>query len=207
MNKKNLLLALVAGVSLTGILRADDSAASSASPSAATAAPAADSSTATAVAKNDAPGSLKAGKDLLDNGKYAEAVAYFEGIGEQVADNGATKREPYRQLDLATAYLGLGKYQEAEDAASKALAGKKDLEAAWNDLGSAQVNDGKRDDAIATYTKGIAELKADSADFDRLDANLKALQAAAGDDSAALPNAVATAVPAAVSPAASTAAK
>jgi tetratricopeptide (TPR) repeat protein len=198
MMKRNLFLAVVAGVALGGVLKADDTstAAAAVSPSAAMA----DTTTA-AVATNDAPGSLKAGKDLLDEGKYDDAVTYFMGIGEQVAANGKTKREPYRQLDLATAYLGLGKYAEAEDAASKSIALDKDLEAAWNDLASAQVNDGKRADAMDTYTKGIAQLTADSVDYSRLSANLAALQAAAG----ITPTPVPTAAPAAVSSSAATA--
>jgi tetratricopeptide (TPR) repeat protein len=199
MMKRNLFLALamIVGVALSGVVKADDTstAAAAVSPSAAMA----DTSTAS-VAANDAPGSLKAGKDLLDDGKYDEAVAYFTGIGEQVADNGKTKREPYRQLDLATAYLGLGKYAEAEDAASKAIALDKDLESGWNDLASAQVNDGKRSDAIDTYTKGIAQLTADSVDYSRLSANLAALQAAAGITPTPAPTVAATMAPAAASP-------
>jgi tetratricopeptide (TPR) repeat protein len=179
--KNNLILALVAGLSMAGVLRADDSSATAASPSAATdSSAAAASPTAATVAPNDAPGSLKAGKELLTDGKFEEAVAYFNGIGEQVADNGATKREPYRQLDLASAYLNLAKYQDAEDAANKAIALMKDLEPAWNDLGAAQVNSGNRADAIATYTKGIAQLNADNVDSSRLAENLKTLQIAAG---------------------------
>jgi tetratricopeptide (TPR) repeat protein len=200
MMKRNLFLApaIIAAVALGGVLKADDTgtAATSVSPSAAMA----DTATA-AVTTNDAPGSLKAGKDLLDQGKYDDAVTYFLGIGEQVAANGKAKREPYRQLDLATAYLGLGKYAEAEDAASKSIALDKDLEAAWNDLASAQVNDGKRADAMDTYTKGIAQLTTDNVDFSRLSANLAALQAAAG----ITPTPAPTAVPAAVSPSAATA--
>lgn len=187
--KKSLVFALSVSASLgiAGALSADDSAMAS-SPTAAGAPAAAASTSATAapsaaVAPNDAPGSLKAGNELLSQGKYADAVAYFNGIGEQVADHGKAKREPYRQLDLATAYLGLGQYQQAEQAASQAVALKKDLEPAWNDLASAQVNEGMRDKAMDTYKKGIAELTTAKLDHARLDANLKALQAAAGETS------------------------
>lgn len=213
MMKKHLFLSLIAGVALSGVLRADD-AASSASASTATASAAADTSTAataaaTPVAANDAPGSLKAGKDLLNAGKYAEAAAYFEGIGEQVADHGKAKREPYRLLDLTTAYLDLGQFDKAVDTANQALALKKDFEPAWNDLASAQANLGQRDKAIDTYTKGIAELTADKEDASPLQTNLTALQAEVDKTNARKHKKSAAsataAAPAAVSPAAASA--
>ena len=182
MMNKHLLLALAAGVAFAGVLKADDAAPAATTPAAAAAtaaAPAADAKADTFVAKNDAPGSLKAGNQLLDAGKYEEASAYFEGIGEQSEANGKTKREPYRLLGLSTACLNLNKFKEAEDAASKGLDLKKDVAALWNNLASAQANQGERDKAIDTYTKGIAELQADKIDTTKLDANLKALQAAA----------------------------
>ena len=223
--KKHLLLTLAASAALAGVLRADESAPSAATGTAAApaasapaaAAPAASApaaadakaSTPAAVAKNDAPGSVKPGNQLLDAGKYAEAAAYFEGIGEQAAANGATKREPYRQLGLSSAYIQLGKFKEAEGAAQKALDLNKDLAAAWNNLASAQGNLEGRDKAIDTYTKGIAALQADKVDTSKLEANLaylksmdkKAAKAAAASASgtAAAP---AAAAPAPASPAA-----
>ena len=79
-----------------------------------------------------------------------------------------------------------------------------DLEAAWNDLASAQVNEGDRDKAIATYKQGVAQLDKDSADHSRLDANLQALQAAAGDtaDSDSDQSAASASSPTAAAPAA-----
>jgi tetratricopeptide (TPR) repeat protein len=211
--KKHLLLGLAACVAMSGVLKADDSSAAAASPTAA-AAPASDASSNSVVAKNDAPGSLAKGKELLGEGKFAEAAAYFEGIGEQVAANGATKREPYRLLNLSTAYLGAGKFKEAEDAASKATEMIKDNPSAWNNLAAAQVNQGMRDKAIDTYTKAIAQLKADKADTSKLEDNLKVLQDEAdkangkkkkadmGGDTSAAKAAPAAAAPAAASPAA-----
>jgi tetratricopeptide (TPR) repeat protein len=177
--RKHLFLSLAAGFAMAGVLRADDAAPAAASPAAAAdtqAAASTDAKADTVVAKNDAPGSLKAGKDLLEAGKYAEAEAYFIGIGVQSADNGTTKREPYRLLNLSSAYLGDGKFKEAEDAAQQAIDLKKSLAAAWNNLGSAQANQGDRAKAIETYTKGIAELKADKEDTSKLETNLKYLQ-------------------------------
>ncbi len=181
MNKSLLLtLSACACLGLSGALRADAPAAtSSTAATGSTAAAGAAAPDASGVAKNDAPGSLKKGKALLDAGKYADAVAYFTGIGEQVADHGKAKREPYRQLDLATAYLGENDYANAEKAAQAALALNPDLEGAWNDLASAQVNSGDRAAAIATYQKGVAQLTKDGADHSRLDQNLQSLQAAA----------------------------
>jgi tetratricopeptide (TPR) repeat protein len=212
--QKHLILSLAASFALAGLLRADDAAPASTTPAAASdVSPAADASADTTVAANDAPGSLTAGKALLSAGKYAEAAAYFEGIGVQSADNGTTKREPYRLLNLSTAYLNLGKFKEAEDAANQAIALKKDLPGAWNNLGSAQANQGERPMAIDTYKKGIAELTADKADTSKLDANLKYLQDledakngtktdAGGDTSAAAADTSSSAA-ASVSPAAS----
>jgi len=179
--KKTLFVLLAGGIALSASMRADTTVTTStliasASDASGTAS-ATDTSTAAVVA-NDAPGSLKAGNRLLSAGKFDEAVAYFQGIGVQSADNGTAKREPYRQLGLATAYLGLGKYQQSEDAASQAIALDKDLEAAWQDLGVAQGTDGQRDKAIDTYTKGIAQLTADKVDAGRLQSNLDFLNAA-----------------------------
>jgi len=217
---KHLILGLSFGVACAGILRADgatpaaktDAAAADvkaaatavASPAPAAAKDAAKSADAkdaapAAVAKNDAPGSLKAGNALLDQGKYAEAAAYFEGIGEQDAANGKAKREPYRLLGLATAYLQLGKYAEAETAATQAVALKKDLAPAWNDLASAQVFQGQRDKAIATYTKAIADLKAAQVDTAKLEANLNAIQIEADKKKGAKAEATDAAAPAASS--------
>jgi tetratricopeptide (TPR) repeat protein len=182
--KKHLLFTLAASVALAGVLRADDAApAADAKPAAAApaaeakAAPAAESKTA-AVAKNDAMGSLKAGNQLLDQGKYAEAAAYFEGIGEQVKDNGATKREPYRLNNLALAQLNLQKYDDAIANASKAISLKPDLAAAYNNLSAAYSASGKRDMAVDTLNKGIAAVKAKGGDTAKLEANLTGIQAA-----------------------------
>lgn len=158
--KKHLILSLVAGIAFTGTLAAEEAATA-----AAAAAPA-------AVAKNDAPGSLKAGNLLLDEGKFAEAAAHFEGIGEQ----SSVKREPYRLLGLSTALVELGKYDEAAAAAQKAVEIKDDLSGAWNNLAAAQARAGKRDEAVATYEKAIAALKEKGADTSKLEANLTELQ-------------------------------
>jgi|GEM_PF-2993872 colicin import membrane protein len=182
--KKHLLLTLAATVALAGGLRADDAKpAIDAKPAAA--APAtdakADTKTATAptpVAKNDAMGSLKAGNQLLDQAKYAEAAAYFEGIGEQVKDNGAAKREPYRLNNLALAQLNLEKYDDAIANAGKAIALKKDLAAAYNNLSAAYSASGKRDLAVDTLNKGIEAVKAAGGDTAKLEANLTGIQAA-----------------------------
>lgn len=171
--KKHLLFTLAATVALAGVLRADD--APAAAPAAASATAAAKPE-ATPVAKLDKPGSLKLGNQLLDQGKYAEAATYFEGIGEQVKDNGAKKREPYRLNNLALAELNLQKYDDAIANASKAIALKPDLEAGYNNLAAAYSASGKRDQAVDTLTKGIAALKAAGGDTSKLEGNLKGIQ-------------------------------
>jgi tetratricopeptide (TPR) repeat protein len=169
--KKSLLLTLAASVALSAVIHADDVTPAAATAAAPAAAPAA---AATPVAKNDNPGSLKPGNALLDAAKYDEAVAYFTGIGVQTSD----KREPYRLLGLSSAYLGLNKFDDAAASAQKAIDSKKDLSGAWNNLAAAQANTGKRDDAIATYGKGIETVKAAGGDTAKMEANLAALKAA-----------------------------
>ena len=171
---KHLLLTLAAGVALSGALRADDAAPAAASGTAA--APAAAAAAATPVAKNDAPGSLAPGKQLLDEAKYADAAAYFEGIGEQTTSNGATKREPYRQNDLALAYLNLGKYDQAIAAASKAVELNKGMAVGWSNLAAAYGASGQRDKAVDALTKGVDAVKGVGGDSSGLEAKLKSLQ-------------------------------
>ena len=172
--KKTLLLTLAAGLVLSATVRAEEAkpAAAEAKPAAAAAKPAAAPAP---VAKNDAPGSLKKGNELLDAGKYEEAAAYFSGIGEQSSN----KREPYRLLGLSTALVEAAKYDEAIVAAKKALEMKKDLSGAWNNLAAAQVRSGKRADAVATYQKAISTLKEAGADTSKVESNLAELQAKA----------------------------
>jgi tetratricopeptide (TPR) repeat protein len=172
-------LALVAPLAL----RADDSAPASSG----TAAASADSSSPTAsaaptaVAKNDAPGSIKPGNDLIDAGKYDEALAYFQGIGEQSDSNGHSKREPWRLVGLSRAENGLGQFDKSGDFAQQAITIDGTNGVAWNLLGSAEANQGKRGDAIATYKKGIDALKAAGKDTSKLEANLAPLQQAQDD--------------------------
>lgn len=163
--KKTLLLTLAAGLVVSAGLRAEE-----AKPAAA--APASTEAAAAPVAKNDAPGSLKKGNELLDQGKFADAAAYFAGIGEQ----SSSKREPYRLLGLSTALLETEKYEDAAAAAQKALDMKKDLSGAWNNLAAAQARSGKRAEAVATYEKALEALKAAGADTSKVEANLNELK-------------------------------
>jgi tetratricopeptide (TPR) repeat protein len=130
---------------------------------------------ATPVAKMDKAGSLAAGKLLLDDGKYAEAAAYFEGIGEQVADNGAKKREPWRLNNWALALFNGKQYDKAIEVATKLTTSNPEIASGWNTLAGAQAASGKREDAIATYDKGIAKLKELGADAGKLETNKQAL--------------------------------
>jgi tetratricopeptide (TPR) repeat protein len=177
-------MTLIMALALTApmALRADDtiSAATttSATADAASSTPAA-AAVATPVAANDAPGSITPGNKLNDDGKYKEAAAYFEGIGEQKSSNGHTKREPWRLNGWANAEIGLGDFGQAADLAQKSLdidSTSMSARVAWNLLGSAQAQEGKRADAIATYNKGIAALKAAGQDTAKLEANLAPLK-------------------------------
>jgi tetratricopeptide (TPR) repeat protein len=164
--KKQILIA-AAGLAMVGMLRADEVAATKA----ATAVP-------TPVAKNDAPGSLAPGKALLDAGKYKEAAAYFEGIGEQVAANGATKREPWRLNNWALALLEDGQYDKCIEVAGRLTESHPEMEGGWNKLAAAYARNGKREEAMAIYEKGIERVKAAGGDSSRLEANRDALRAA-----------------------------
>lgn len=135
--------------------------------------------TAAPVVKNDAPGSITPGNKLNEEGKFDEALAYFEGIGEQVASNGHMKREPWRLIGMANSEIGLGKFDKAAEFSQKAVDIDSKNGVAWNQLGSALVQAGKRDEAITTYTKGIEALKAAGADTTKLEGNLEALKVAA----------------------------
>jgi len=131
-----------------------------------------------AVAKKDAPGSLAPGNKLLAQGKFEEAWAYFDGIGEQLALNGHAKREPWRWVGLSTAELGLAKFSDAAQSAQKALDIDAKNAAAWNNLGLALSQDGKRQEAVDAYAKGIEALKGAGLDASKLEINKAMLQAA-----------------------------
>jgi colicin import membrane protein len=197
--KKHLILAAAASLALAGVVRADEAAKpeaaakpaeakadAKAADSKAMAADAkadakADKAEAKPVAKMDKPGSLAAGKLLLDEGKFAEAAAYFEGIGEQVADNGAKKREPWRLNNWALALYNDKQYDKAIEVATKLTTSNPEIASGWNTLAGAQVSNGKREDALATYDKGIAKLKELKADSSKLEANKAALEQAKED--------------------------
>jgi tetratricopeptide (TPR) repeat protein len=190
---KHLILAAAASLALAGVVRADDAkpaadakpmaAKAEAKPMAAKAdakamdakADAKPAAAATPVAKMDKAGSLAAGKLLLDDGKFAEAAAYFEGIGEQVAENGAKKREPWRLNNWALALFNDKQYDKAIEVATKLTTSNPEISSGWNTLAGAQAASGKREDAIATYDKGIAKLKELGADAGKLEANKQAL--------------------------------
>lgn len=133
------------------------------------------------VAKNDAPGSLKKGNALMDEGKWADAAAYFEGIGEQAASNGMKKREPFRLNNWSLALINLGEFAKAEEMAQKALDLKGDLAPAWNNLATAQANQGKRSDAVATLEKAIEAVTAAGGDTSKLESNLAGIKQAIED--------------------------
>jgi tetratricopeptide (TPR) repeat protein len=164
--KKHLILAAVASLAVAGMLRAEEAAAEAKAEATAAATP---------VAKNDAPGSLGPGKVLLDEGKFAEAAAYFEGIGEQVVANGTKKREPWRLNNWALALLEAGQYEKAAEIAQKLIDSNPEMEGAWNKLAAAQARNGMREEAIQTYDKAIAKLTELGGDISKLESNKAAL--------------------------------
>ena len=134
-----------------------------------------------AVAKNDAPGSLKAGNALMGEEKWEDAAAYFDGIGEQMAGNGHKKREPWRLIGWSSALIRLEKYAAAAEKAQAALDINNTLAPAWNNLASAQGNQGMRTEAMESLKKGIEAVKGASGDTSKLEANLAELMKAVED--------------------------
>lgn len=214
--KTRLTLAVAAAMFASTALRAEEKAMApaAAAPAKSEAKPAADAAqpaeakadgaaaeakpAATPVAKNDNPGSVKQGNELIEAGKFDEAIAYFNGIGEQTTSNGHTKREPWRLVGLSSAQIGAGKFEDAAATAQKAIDIDPNLNAAWNNLGSALANQGKRSEAIEAYNKGIEALKAAGKDTSKLEGNVAALKAAA-DEAQAKADKKAGKVPAKVS--------
>lgn len=176
MQMKSLSLILAAAVAMAAAAHAEDAKPAAAAADAATeAAPAAaEAKPKMEVAKNDAPGSLKKGNEFLDAGQFEEAAAWYEGIGEQ----SSKKREPYRLNNWALALIGLQQYEKAAELAQKAIDADSKVSAAWNNLGTAQANQGQRAEAVETYKKGIETLKAANKDTSKLETNLAALETA-----------------------------
>src|SRR5262245_4482992 len=172
-------LALAAALALPMAVRAEEAAkaAEAAKPAEAAAAPAEKKEMA-AVEKNDAPGSLSKGNAMMGEGKYEEAAAYFEGIGEQTTANGLKKREPWRLVGLSTSLVHSGQYEKAAEVAQKLTEAYPAIPAGWNNLGAALGNQGKRQEAIDALTKGVEALKAAGADSSKTEANLAELQKA-----------------------------
>lgn len=158
------IVGLAALVAMAGALRAEPSAA-------------AQSPAAVSAAKYDAPDALVAGNKMLANGQFADAAAYFEGIGAQSVDHGRKTREPYRLAGLATALLHLGHAVDAEAMAAKALDLNMSLEGAWYTMGMAQEAQAKHQEAIATFTMGIVAVQAEGKSAETLEANRTFLQA------------------------------
>lgn len=127
----------------------------------------------TKVAAQDAPGVLKAGNQMLDESRWAEAAAYFQALGAQ----SSSKREAFRLNNLALAQLKLEQYEEARANAARAVELKKDEAAFWSNLAGAQQSLGKNEEALATYDSGIAALKAASLDAAHLEGRRADLQA------------------------------
>jgi tetratricopeptide (TPR) repeat protein len=161
--KKTLLLTLAAGLVVSAGLRAEEVKPAAAEPAKAEAA-------AAPVAKNDAPGSLKKGNELLDQGKFADAAAYFAGL-----EQGGRQAQQAVGLALGAALL-TDAGEDAAAAAQKALDMKKDLSGAWNNLAAAEARSGKRAEAVATYEKALEALKAAGADTSKVEANLNELK-------------------------------
>jgi tetratricopeptide (TPR) repeat protein len=164
--KTTLILGLAVGVALAGVLRADS--------------PATQAGTTTmVVAKNDSPKALVAGEKMLANAQYADAAAYFEGIGVQVRAHGRKTREALRLTDLATAMLMTGRYSEAEATSTKALDLNMGLQQAWYVMGMAQEDQHEHDSAVSTFTMGIVAVQSAGKDASTLEANRTLLQAEA----------------------------
>ena len=95
------------------------------------------------------PASVRAqddGHDLLHSGKYQEAIAALSKVPPADSDWAAAQR------DLVRAYATIGKYDEAEAAARKAIASPKGA-VLWNPLGEVLIARGKRAAAESAFVR------------------------------------------------------
>jgi tetratricopeptide (TPR) repeat protein len=95
------------------------------------------------------------GRDSLRAGRYKEAITILSKIAQN--DSDWTLAQRY----LVDAYSITGRYDEAENAARKAVAGKNGREL-WNSLGEVLVERGKRAAAESAFVRAGAEKASDS---------------------------------------------
>ena len=88
------------------------------------------------------------GHDLLQTGKYQDAIAALKKVPASDSDWAASQR------DLVRAYAAIGKYDEAEAAGRLAAASPKGGGAiVWNPLGEVLITRGKRAAAESAFTR------------------------------------------------------
>jgi tetratricopeptide (TPR) repeat protein len=172
-NQYVLLFLAVGLISLTGSLRADDSASTSNAPIAPTAQP----TVASKPAKADNPikAAMKAAGDLAAAGKTDEAIAAYEKIGVLPSK----KAESWRLNCEGLAYLNATdpKADKAIPVFEKAVAVDASNSLAWNNLGTAYEQTDQLDKAKKAYQKSIDAAKETDANSDKATANLSDLQA------------------------------
>jgi len=91
-------------------------------------------------------GGTRDGHDLLQSGKYQEAIAALKKVPASDSDWAASQR------DLVRAYAAIGKYDEAEAAGRLAAASTKGA-IVWNPLGEVLITRGKRAAAESAFIR------------------------------------------------------
>ncbi len=95
------------------------------------------------------------GHDALRTGKYQEAIALLSKVPASDSDWVSAQR------DLIRAYAAIGKYDDAENAARRAVAAKNGTHL-WNSLGEVLLVRGKRAPAESAFVRAEAEHASDS---------------------------------------------
>jgi tetratricopeptide (TPR) repeat protein len=116
---------------------------------------------------------LKAANELLDAGKYDEAIAAYEAIGTMKFK----KAETWRLNNEGLAYIKSGKATDAVPFLEKSVAVQDSNYVAWNNLGIAYEAAEQFDKAKEAYQKSADKAKEAGASSERADANLKYLEA------------------------------
>jgi len=95
------------------------------------------------------------GRERLRTGKYQEAITILSKVSATSDDYAAAQR------DLVRAYATIGKYDDAENTARRATAGKGGAHL-WNTLGEVLATRGKLAAAESAFTRSMAEHGSDS---------------------------------------------
>lgn len=169
---KRVFLLLGVGLGLlVGRVWADDQAASSSSNAQAGNSSGTQMNTAASPAKPESPNviNMKAANALMDAGKYDEAIAAYEKMGELKSN----RMEAWRCNNEGLACLDANKNDQALPLLEKATTTDPSNSVAWNNLGVCYERLNQLDKAKDAYQKSIDAAKEANASSDNAQANLQ----------------------------------